>query len=128
MNKKNEKFEKDNLQSISSKVNLDNNLNNTYNDSLKKKKIENINFNKKIINDVFEYKKSIISIPVSVTIELGKKKITIKELLKLSTGSILELEDKVDEPLNIFVNKNLVALGELVVHNKKYGVRIIKLL
>ncbi|VFP79064.1 flagellar motor switch protein FliN [Buchnera aphidicola] len=128
MHKKNEKFKKDSVQSISSKLNLEDNINNIYDDDIVKKKIENIDFNKKIINDFFVYKKSIISIPVSVTIELGKKKITIKELLKLSKGSILELEDKVDEPLNIFVNKNLVALGELVVHNKKYGVRIIKLL
>ncbi|VFP77621.1 flagellar motor switch protein FliN [Buchnera aphidicola] len=83
---------------------------------------------KKIIDDTTSYNLSFMSIPVYITIELSKKKITIKDLLKLSSGSVLELEDKVDEPLNIYVNKHLIAIGELVVHNDKYGVRIIKLL
>ncbi|VAX76269.1 flagellar motor switch protein FliN [Buchnera aphidicola] len=76
----------------------------------------------KLDNSVF------MSVPLHLTVELGKKKITIQELLQLSNGSILALEDKVDEPLNIFVNNFLIALGELVVHNNKYGVRIIKLM
>ncbi|MGI4816661.1 MAG: flagellar motor switch protein FliN [Janthinobacterium lividum] len=83
---------------------------------------------KKIIDNPASYNLSFMSIPVYITIELSKKKITIKDLLRLSSGSVLELEDKVDEPLNIYVNKCLVAIGELVVHNDKYGVRIIKLL
>ncbi|VFP84817.1 Flagellar motor switch protein FliN [Buchnera aphidicola (Cinara splendens)] len=83
---------------------------------------------KKIIDDLTSYNLSFMSIPVNITIELSKKKITIKDLLRLSSGSVLELEDKVDEPLNIYANKCLIAVGELVVHNDKYGVRIIKLL
>uniref|UniRef100_A0A451DF11 Flagellar motor switch protein FliN n=1 Tax=Buchnera aphidicola (Cinara pseudotsugae) TaxID=2518978 RepID=A0A451DF11_9GAMM len=83
---------------------------------------------KKIIDNPASYNLSFMSIPVYITIELSKKKITIKDLLRLSSGSVLELEDKVDEPLNIYVNKCLIAIGELVVHNDKYGVRIIKLL
>lgn len=82
---------------------------------------------KKINDNSASHNLSFMSIPVYITIELSKKKITIKDLLSLSNGSILELDDKVDEPLNIYVNKRLVAVGELVVHNDKYGVRIIKL-
>ncbi|VFP80971.1 Flagellar motor switch protein FliN [Buchnera aphidicola (Cinara kochiana kochiana)] len=90
--------------------------------------IQNKDFKKKIIDYSMIHNLSIMSIPVSITIELGKNEITICELLQLSRGSILELEDTVGKPLNIFVNNCLIALGELVVHNEKYGVRIIKLL
>ncbi|VFP78033.1 Flagellar motor switch protein FliN [Buchnera aphidicola (Cinara cuneomaculata)] len=90
--------------------------------------IQSKDLNKKIIDQSMMTDLSIMSIPVLITIELGKKKITIRELLQLSCGSILELEEAVDEPLNIFVNNFLIALGELVMHKEKYGIRITKLL
>ncbi|VFP83521.1 Flagellar motor switch protein FliN [Buchnera aphidicola (Cinara laricifoliae)] len=89
---------------------------------------QNKNSDENIVDNSMLNNLSVMSVPVSITIELGKNKITIYELLQLSHGSILELEDTVDKPLNIFVNNCLIALGELVVHNEKYGVRIVKLL
>ncbi|VFP87883.1 Flagellar motor switch protein FliN [Buchnera aphidicola (Cinara piceae)] len=128
MQKKNENFKKNNVQLVLNKINSDDNINNANDNSVIKKELKNTDLSDKIIDNLSLYHSSIISTPVSITIELGKKKITIKELLQLSQDSIIELEDKVDEPLNIYVNNHLIALGELVVHNEKYGVRIIKLL
>ena len=66
----------------------------------------------------------LLDIPLEVTVELGKTKITIGELLKLSQGSVLELNKLTDEPLEIFVNKKLMAHGEVVVVNEKFGIRL----
>lgn len=102
-----------------------------------KKKICNIISEKNFVTDddkknnfiIFLKKmKEFMHIPISITINLGKKKISIKELLKLSEGSIIQLDEKDNIPLNIFVNDYLLALGELVIINEKYGIRIIKLL
>lgn len=95
--------------------------------SLIKKKI-NTDVEKKKIDHSVLRNSSCMLVPIDITIELSKKKITIQELLQLSCNSILELEDKVDEPLNIFANNSLIALGELVIHKEKCGVRIIKLI
>ena len=66
----------------------------------------------------------LLDIPLEITVELGNAKITIGELLKLSQGSVVELNKLTDEPLDIFVNKKLMAHGEVVVVNEKFGIRL----
>ena len=66
----------------------------------------------------------LLDIPLEITVELGKTKITIGDLLKLSQGSVVELDKLTDEPLEIYVNKKLMAQGEVVVVNEKFGIRL----
>ncbi|XBC39808.1 MAG: flagellar motor switch protein FliN [Buchnera aphidicola (Chaetogeoica yunlongensis)] len=66
----------------------------------------------------------LMDIPVNLTIELGTIKIKIKDLLDLPEKSILVLDKHVGEPLNILINGCLIAMGELVVKEDKYGIRI----
>ncbi len=66
----------------------------------------------------------IMDIPVRMTVELGRTRMTIKELLRLTQGSIVPLEGLAGEPLDILINNYLIAQGEVVVVNDKYGVRI----
>ncbi|RPH26522.1 flagellar motor switch protein FliN [Buttiauxella warmboldiae] len=66
----------------------------------------------------------ILDIPVKMTVELGRTKMTIKELLRLSQGSVVSLEGLAGEPLDILINGYLIAQGEVVVVSDKYGVRI----
>ncbi|MGK4444968.1 flagellar motor switch protein FliN [Yersinia enterocolitica] len=66
----------------------------------------------------------ILDIPVNMTVELGRTKMTIKELLNLSQGSIVSLEGLAGEPLDILINGYLIAQGEVVVISDKFGVRI----
>lgn len=66
----------------------------------------------------------ILDIPVQMAVELGRTKITIKNLLQLAHGSVVELEAMAGEPLNVFVNGTLIAQGEVVVVNDKFGIRL----
>ncbi|PWC22151.1 flagellar motor switch protein FliN [Brenneria roseae subsp. roseae] len=66
----------------------------------------------------------ILDIPVKLTVELGRTKMTIKELLHLSQGSVVALDGLAGEPLDILINGYLIAQGEVVVVADKYGVRI----
>lgn len=66
----------------------------------------------------------LLDIPLRVSVELGKTNLTIGELLKLSQGSVVELDKLTDEPLEIFVNNKLMAQGEVVVVNDKFGIRL----
>ena len=66
----------------------------------------------------------LLDIPLEITVELGNAKITIGELLRLSQGSVVELNKLTNEPLDIFVNKKLMAHGEVVVVNEKFGIRL----
>ena len=66
----------------------------------------------------------LLDIPLEVSVELGKTSITIGDLLKLSQGSVVELNKLTDEALEIFVNKKLMAQGEVVVVNEKFGIRL----
>ncbi|TAM90154.1 MAG: flagellar motor switch protein FliN [Candidimonas sp.] len=63
-------------------------------------------------------------IPVEITVELGHCRITIRELLQLGQGSILELENEAGAPMNVYVNGFLMARGEVVVVNDHYGIRL----
>lgn len=66
----------------------------------------------------------LLDIPLEISVELGKTKISIGDLLKLSQGSVVELNKSTDQPLEIFVNKKLMAQGEVVVVNDKFGIRL----
>ena len=66
----------------------------------------------------------VMDIPVNLTVELGKTRIAINDLLKLSPGSVLELDGYAGSPLNILINGCLIATGEVVVVNEKYGIRV----
>lgn len=66
----------------------------------------------------------IMDIPVKLTVELGRTRMTIKELLRLSQGSVVALDGLAGEPLDIMINGYLIAQGEVVVVADKYGVRI----
>ncbi len=67
----------------------------------------------------------LMEIPLQVTVELGRAKITVENLLRLTQGSVVELNRVTGEPLDIYVNNRLVARGEAVVVKEKFGVRII---
>ena len=66
----------------------------------------------------------VLDIPVKMTVELGRTKMTIKEQLRLSPGSIVSLEGLAGEPLDILINGYLIAQGEVVVVSDKFGIRI----
>lgn len=79
-------------------------------DALNKLKVQNLDF--------------ILDIPLKVTVELGRTEVIIKDLLQLGQGSVLELDKLAGEPLEILVNGKLVAKGEVVVVNEKFGIRL----
>lgn len=67
----------------------------------------------------------ILDIPLQVTVELGRTKLLVKDVLQLNQGAVVELTKLAGEPLDIFVNSKLVARGEAVVVNDKFGVRLV---
>jgi flagellar motor switch protein FliN/FliY len=66
----------------------------------------------------------ILDIPVNLTVELGRTKIAIRSLLQLAQGSVVELDGLAGEPMNVLVNGCLIAQGEVVVVNDKFGIRL----
>lgn len=82
----------------------------TGDDALNKLKVQNLDF--------------ILDIPLQVSVELGRAKVVIKDLLQLGQGSVLELDKLAGEPLEVLVNGKLVARGEVVVVNEKFGIRL----
>ena len=66
----------------------------------------------------------ILDIPLRVTVELGRAKLAIREILQLAQGSVVELSKFAGEPLEVLVNDKLVARGEVVVVNEKFGIRL----
>src|SRR6185312_10951314 len=66
----------------------------------------------------------ILDIPLRVTVELGRTKMAVSELLNLGQGSVIELNKLAGEPMQVFVNDKLIARGEAVVVNEKFGVRL----
>lgn len=67
----------------------------------------------------------ILDIPLQVTVELGRTKLLVKDILQLNQGAVVELTKLAGEPLDIFVNSKLIARGEAVVVNEKFGVRLV---
>lgn len=66
----------------------------------------------------------ILDIPVTISMEIGRTKINIRNLLQLNQGSVVELDRFAGEPLDVFVNGTLIAHGEVVVVNEKFGIRL----
>ncbi|MBF0227456.1 MAG: flagellar motor switch protein FliN [Desulfobacterales bacterium] len=66
----------------------------------------------------------ILDIPLELSVELGRTKMLVHDLLQLGQGSIVELNKLAGEPLEIFINRKLVARGEVVVVNEKFGIRL----
>lgn len=66
----------------------------------------------------------ILDIPVQLTVQLGRTKISIRNLLQLAHGSVVELDGLAGEPLDVLVNGTLIAQGEVVVVNDKFGIRL----
>jgi len=66
----------------------------------------------------------VLDIPVTLSMEVGRSRISIRNLLQLNQGSVVELERTTGEPLDVFVNGTLVAHGEVVVINEKFGIRL----
>lgn len=79
-------------------------------EALNKLKVQNLDF--------------ILDIPLKLSVELGRSEILIKDLLQLGQGSVLELDKLAGEPLEVLVNGKLVARGEVVVINEKFGIRL----
>lgn len=79
-------------------------------DALNKLRVQNLDF--------------ILDIPLKVSVELGRTKVIIKDLLQLGQGSVLELDKLAGEPLEVLVNGKLIARGEVVVVNEKFGIRL----
>lgn len=82
----------------------------TGDEALNKLKVQNLDF--------------ILDIPLKVSVELGRAQVVIKDLLQLGQGSVLALDKLAGEPLEVLVNGKLVARGEVVVVNEKFGVRL----
>jgi flagellar motor switch protein FliN/FliY len=66
----------------------------------------------------------ILDIPVSISMEVGSTDINIRNLLQLNQGSVIELDRLAGEPLDVLVNGTLIAHGEVVVVNEKFGIRL----
>jgi flagellar motor switch protein FliN len=66
----------------------------------------------------------LLDIPLLVSVELGRTKMLINDLLQLGQGSVIELDKLAGEPMEIYVNNRLIARGEVVVVNEKFGVRL----
>ncbi len=66
----------------------------------------------------------ILDIPLELSVELGKTKMLVNDLLQLGQGSIIELNKLAGEPLEVYINRKLIARGEVVVVNEKFGVRL----
>jgi len=66
----------------------------------------------------------IMDIPVALTVELGRTKISIRNLLQLAHGSVVELDGLAGEPMDVLINGTLIAQGEVVVVNEKFGIRL----
>jgi flagellar motor switch protein FliN/FliY len=67
---------------------------------------------------------SILDVPVTISMEIGRSKINIRNLLQLNQGSVVELDRLAGEPMDVLVNGTLIAQGEVVVVNEKFGIRL----
>ena len=72
----------------------------------------------------FSKLKMILDVPLKVSVELGRTKMMVNDLLQLGQGSVVELDKIAGEPMEILINNKLIAMGEVVVVNEKFGVRL----
>ncbi len=90
------------------------------------KEIENTSENNKDSNNNIPYSNIglLMDVSINVTVELGRAKLSIKDILGLGEGSIIELQKLAGEPIDLLVNGKLIAKGEVVVIDESFGVRI----
>jgi len=69
---------------------------------------------------------SLLDVPVTLSVEIGRSRVSIRELVSLNQGSVIELDRKVNEPLDLLVNGKLMARGEVVVVEGQFGLRLIE--
>lgn len=93
-------------------------------DPLKKEAIEGASLNAAVLDNDAENLKVILDIPVTVSMEVGKTKLSIRNLLKLNQGSVVELDRLAGDPLDVYVNGTLIAHGEVVIVNEKFAIRL----
>lgn len=72
-----------------------------------------------------EQNKIIGAIPVTVSVEIGRQRLTIDELTQLGRGSVIELDSIAGAPMNVYVNGVVIGTGEVVVVNDKFGIRLV---
>lgn len=84
-------------------------------------KVHNLNV---VPNDTANGLEFVLDIPVKVTVEVGRSRILVEDLLKLHKGSVIELSKLAGDPLEVLVNDRVVAKGEIVVINEKFGIRL----
>lgn len=70
----------------------------------------------------------ILDVPLEITVELGRTRMAINELLKLGQGSVIELEKSAGDTLEVLANQRLIARGEVVAINEKYGIRLTEII
>jgi flagellar motor switch protein FliN len=70
----------------------------------------------------------LLDVTLQVTVEVGRSRMTIQDILQLGQGSVMELEKLAGEPLDVFVNGKLIARGEAVIVNEKFGIRLTDIL
>ena len=70
----------------------------------------------------------LLNVPLSLTVEVGRSSMKIQDLLNVDINSIIELKKKVGSPLNVLINEKLVAKGEIVVQNEKFGIKITEII
>lgn len=70
----------------------------------------------------------LMDIPLRLTVEVGRTKLLIKNLLALELGSIVELKKRIGSPMNVLINDKLVAKGEIVVQNEKFGLKLTEII
>jgi flagellar motor switch protein FliN len=70
----------------------------------------------------------LMDIPLRLTVEVGRTKLLIKNLLALEIGSIVELKKRIGSPMNVLINDKLVAKGEIVVQNEKFGLKLTEII
>ena len=78
----------------------------------------------KLAKTDFSKLKMILDVPLKISVELGRTKMLVNDLLQLGQGSVVELDKIAGEPMEILINDKLVAMGEVVVVNEKFGVRL----
>jgi len=92
------------------------------NEDVEKAELQNLSDNSTGGSDVSM--EVLLDIPVTISMEIGRTKINIRNLLQLNQGSVVELDRLAGEPLDVIVNGTLIAHGEVVVVNEKFGIRL----
>jgi flagellar motor switch protein FliN len=70
----------------------------------------------------------VIDVPLTVTLRFGQRQLTLRELLQLNTGSLLELDQRVEEPVHLMLGDRVIARGEVVIVDGNYGMRVLEVI